>query len=771
MKVEGINGQPQLRSTDRGPDTSSRQALWPRINGTFLIISVYCRNDAGRQFPYLGSIVVLVAVLTYTATPIYEARAQLLIEAETQNIVTFKEVVEQEMSTVEYYTTQYKILQSRALARVTLEKLGLWDHPEFIGTLAKESSDGQSVRSRDILTNSLAAIEGAVIKVLGSSRIDNLGAIVDAPKFPEGPSPEEDARQSLAIQVFLSRLTITPIRNSRLIDVKFRSTDPKLAASVVNALAQSYIDRMLQFKLSASKEAADWLANQLDEQKEKVLQSERSVQQFREQHSGANEDAQVTQKLNDLNAMITRARTDRLQRELMFKQVLAAHGDRAGLLSFPAIDANPSVQRARADLTDLRRKEEQLLREFGHKWPAVAETRTLVAAAEEKLDAEAANAVKLLSNEVLAAQAHEDSIVSTLNAQKAEALARNRTAIGVQSLEREAASNRQIFDTLMQRAKETNISSQLRTNNIRIADEADAPVEPVWPNKQQNLLFALLAGTGLAVGLAFAAEYMDNKFKTPEEIRDDLGLRCLGLVPKLSTPGSRLLTEGVEAIFAEAFRAVRTNVQFSFDDGGVAEHIGRSLVVTSTAPSEGKTLVASNLAVGLAMAGQRVVLIDADMRRPTVHEIFQQPQEPGLSNLIAGTISASQAFCESGVRGLWLVLVGYHASQSGRALSSPRFKDILKTLCAQCDWVIIDSPPAMAVIDASVIAHIAGGVLFVVSSEKTSRPAAIKALEQLDAANANFVGAVLNRVDMKRNAFFYSPYYRREYSAYYSRTA
>ena len=228
--------------------------------------------------------------------------------------------------------------------------------------------------------------------------------------------------------------------------------------------------------------------------------------------------------------------------------------------------------------------------------------------------------------------------------------------------------------------------------------------------------------------------------------------------PKLSTPGSRLLTEGVEAVFAEAFRAVRTNVQFSYDDGGGAQHIGRSLVVTSTAPSEGKTLVASNLAVGLAMAGQRVVLIDADMRRPTVHEIFQQSQEPGLSNLIAGTISASQAFCESGVRGLWLVPSGTMPTNPAELLSSPRFRDILKTLCAHYDWVIIDSPPAMAVIDASVIAHVAGGVLFVVSSENTSRPAAIKALEQLDAAKANFVGAVLNRVDMKRNAYFYSPY-------------
>jgi capsular exopolysaccharide synthesis family protein len=210
---------------------------------------------------------------------------------------------------------------------------------------------------------------------------------------------------------------------------------------------------------------------------------------------------------------------------------------------------------------------------------------------------------------------------------------------------------------------------------------------------------------------------------------------------------------------------------FSFEDVNPSGRGGRSVVVTSTAPGEGKTLVASNLAIGLALAGQRVALLDGDMRRPRVHDIFRIGQEPGLSNVVLGTAKASEGLQRTGISGLWALPAGVIPPNPAELLASPRFKELLDALVSQFDWVVIDSPPTMAVIDASVLAHIVGGVLFVVSAETTSRPAATKALEQLDAARPNFLGAVLNRVDVKRNAFFYSPYYRREYSDYYSRPA
>ena len=217
--------------------------------------------------------------------------------------------------------------------------------------------------------------------------------------------------------------------------------------------------------------------------------------------------------------------------------------------------------------------------------------------------------------------------------------------------------------------------------------------------------------------------------------------------------------------FAEAFRAVRTNVLFSSAQDG-----SRSIVVTSTGPGEGKSMVAANLAVSLAQAGQRVLLIDADMRKPKSHEIFEMAQEPGLSNLLVGNAKASEAVHKSAVANLWLIPSGHIPPNPAELLGSQRFKDFLTSLKDHFDWVVIDSPPVMAVTDASLIAHKASGVVFVVGAEMTSRHAAKTAVDQLRQVHAHLIGAVLNRVDLQRNSYYYSQYYRKEYSDYYQKT-
>ncbi len=335
-----------------------------------------------------------------------------------------------------------------------------------------------------------------------------------------------------------------------------------------------------------------------------------------------------------------------------------------------------------------------------------------------------------------------------LETQKAEALALNRKAIGYRALERDAASNRQIFESLLQRTKETTISGELKTNSIRITDAADMPRSPVWPQKRRNFLFAICAGALLGIVLAFFVEYMDNKIKTPDDIKWDLGVTCLGMVPKIdykpSKGGSPLLNNGVPPNFSEAFRSLRTNVLFSVNGGMI-----NSLVVTSTAPGEGKTLIASNLAVGFALAGQRVLLMDADMRRPRVHVVFGVPQEPGLSDLMIdqGRIVAD-VVRKSSVPNLWVLPAGRLPPNPAELLSSRRFNKFLEKVQEQFDWVVIDSPPVMAVTDASILAHLASGVLFVTAADVTNRPAAVRAMEQLAAAKAKLIGAVLNRADV-----------------------
>jgi len=266
----------------------------------------------------------------------------------------------------------------------------------------------------------------------------------------------------------------------------------------------------------------------------------------------------------------------------------------------------------------------------------------------------------------------------------------------------------------------------------------------------------------------FFFEYLDSRIKTPDEIKMHLGLPHLGLLPALGRKAEEaypLLNNGVPPNFSEAFRGIRTNVLFSSAQEG-----SRSIVVTSTAPGEGKSMVASNLAISLAQAGQRVLLIDADMRKPKSQDIFGIAQEPGLSNVLVGNAKASESVRKSMVSGLWVLPAGRIPPNPAELLGSARFRDFVTSLKDHFDWVIVDSPPVMAVTDASLIAHLASGVVFVVGSEMTSRHAAKRALDQLEHANAKFVGAVLNRVDLKHNAYYYSQYYRREYTAYYEST-
>ncbi len=717
------------------------------------------------RFRWIALIAFLVtvfstAVATFTMTPVYEATVKLLIEAESPKVVTFQDVIQEAQQRQDYYQTQYDLLKSRSLARRTLDSLNLWNHPQFAGHLsavaAGSSRPERSFGLRRLLGGAVSAVAG-----LFSSR----------EKPAELPAAGETAAQAKAIDVFLEDLTVSPVRNSRIVDVKFRSPDPVLAARVANAHARNYIEQNLEYRFLASKEATDWLAQRLTEQRRQLEASEAALQRYREQNDAVSlEDRQniVVQKLADLNAAVTRAKTERLEKEALYNQLRALQTDRSALDTFPAILSNPFIQELKGQLAELQREEAQLGEKLGDRHPDMIRVRTAIQTAEAKLEGEIAKVVQSVRNEYLAALAQERSLAEALEAQKREALQLNRKAIDYGVLQRDVESNRQIYESLLQRAKETGVAGELKASSIRVVDSAEVPRSPTRPRKGLNLLLGAVVGAMLAVGLAFFFEYLDNRVKTPDEIKAYLGLPFLGLVPRVSPKEVRgeppLLTNGVPPPFAEAFRVVRTNVLFSS-----AEEGSKSLLVTSTGPGEGKTVTASNLAVGLAQAGQRVLLVDADLRRPKVHDLFGHKAEPGLSNLLVGNAKASEAVRKSSVSGLWVLPAGRIPPNATELLGSPRFKDFLATLRDHFDWVIVDSPPVLVAADAAVVAHAASGVLYVVGAEMPARQAARSALEQLAAARARVVGAVLNRVDLEHNAYYYSHYYRKEYAHYYDR--
>jgi capsular exopolysaccharide synthesis family protein len=532
-----------------------------------------------------------------------------------------------------------------------------------------------------------------------------------------------------------------------------------------------YIEQNMEFKFLSSKEATDWLSQQMAEQRKLVETSEQALQRYREQNDAiALDDKQniVVQKLADLNAAVTRAKTDRIAKEAIYQQLQASQSDPARLDTFPALLSNAFIQQQKADLAEMQRQMAQLSEKLGDKHPDIIKLKTAIQVSQSKLTGEIGKVVQSVRSEYLSALAQENSLVAALNQQKAEALSMNRKGIEYGVLQRDAASNRQIFEGLLQRTKETGISGELKTSNIRIIDAAERPRKPSSPNTKTNLLLGFVGGLTLALALAFFFEYLDNRIKSPDELKDHLRLPFLGMVPAIfdKTIQNPLINNGVPNGFAESFRAVRTNLLFSS-----AEEGARSVIITSTGPGEGKTMVSSNLALALAQAGQRVLLIDSDMRKPRVHEVFDKPQSPGLSNVLVGNAKTSESVYKTHAHGLWVMPAGTHPPNPAELLGSKRFKEFIASMTTHFDWVLIDTPPVMAVTDASVIAHLASGVVFVVGAEMTSRHAASRAVEQLEQTRAKFFGAVLNRVDLQHNSFYYSQYYRREYADYYQKSA
>ena len=698
---------------------------------------------------------LVVAVQTFTATPIYQARVQLLLEPENPNIVSFKQVIDQEQWSEEYYRTQFTILQSRVLARRTINSLKLWDHAEFGGGNAQKKTSF------------------SVMGTVGSAMGWVTSLFASAPEVASTPAADETAAQSGLIDAFLGRLTVSPIRNSRLVNIEFASPNPAMAATIINTLAQQYIEQNLEYKFLSSKEASDWLGQQLIVERKKLEDSERALQQYREQGDAvALEDRQniVVQRLSDLNTAYTQARTQRFEKEALYNQLSSLQSNRTALDTFPAILSNTFIQQLKSQLSDLQRQRAQMAEKLGEKHPDMIKLVTAIQNAEARLDAEIAKVVQSVHNEFLSAQAQERSLAGALEGQKRDALSLNAKGIEYGVLRRETESNKLMYDALMQRSKETGISGELKTSNIRIVDQAEIPRSPVLPRKSRDLMLGLLGGLMAGIGLAFFVEYVDNRIRNPEELKQ-LGLSFLGLIPGLTkkdmvVAGSPFLQDGVPMGFTEAFRGIRTSVVFSTAEAG-----SRSMVITSTQPGEGKTTVAANLAMTLAQTGQRVLLVDADMRKSRHHDIFKVSSNPGLSSVLVGVAKPGEAIVRTTIPALWLLPAGPHPPNPSELLGSSRFKDLLTTFQQHFDWVILDAPPVMAVTDASVIAHLTNGVVFVVGCEQVSRYLVTTALEQLRGSKATIMGFVLNRVNLHRNPYYYSHYYKREYANYYASDA
>ena len=334
-------------------------------------------------------------------------------------------------------------------------------------------------------------------------------------------------------------------------------------------------------------------------------------------------------------------------------------------------------------------------------------------------------------------------------------------------------SNRQIYEELLTRTKETGLETQLKTTNIRIVEKAEPPGGPVSPNKMRNYQVGLLFGLVIGLGLALLFENFDNTFKTPEDVKNHLGVPFLGMVPDVSVSAgpdgsgrgavTSLLGKKPNAAIADAYRVLRTNLLFTS-----AETTGRAFVMTSAGPGEGKTTTLANLAAALAHNGSKVLAVDADLRRPTLHQHFGLPKSPGLSDMIVGNAAASKAIRTSRIEGLQVLPCGYLPPNPAELLGSAMMKQIMEAVRSHYDWVLVDTPPILAMADAAVVCPTVEGVVMVIAGETATKPQVERAIEQVKAIGSKVLGVVLNKVNLQKNAYYYSQHYGEYYRSYYT---
>ena len=698
-------------------------------------------------------VVITTAVATYTMKPIYRGTTSVQINKENPQIVDFKEIFAVNTMDLDYYQTQYKILESRTLARRVIQAMHLGEHPEF---LPKPGSPFQKWRSETL--DSLASI----FSFLSSSNNSN--------PSKDFPGSTETGRETGLINGFLGRLKIEPVRNSRLVKVHFDSGDPQLSPRVANALAQNYIQQNLENRFTSTQQAKEWLTGQLEDLKAKVERADETLQAFGSKHDiiSLDEKENVTmQRLTELNEALTKAESERMAKEALFRQAKDVHSD-----SMPSILENKLIMDLKQSSVQLEAQYMKLSETYKPGYPEMVRLKTQMDSVQKRLDTETSKIIIGIRNEYESSLRKENLLRQAFEQQKHKAMEMKEKAIQYNILKREADTNRELYKSLLQRMKEAGVAAGITASNIQIVDQAEFPIKPFKPNKQLNLLLAAVVGLFLGVGLAFFFEYLDNTVKTPEDV-ELARLPSFGMVPEISYDRKKRMEKGAsypvelithahpKSMLSEAYRNIRTSVLLSFSGKPP-----KRIAITSPNPAEGKTTTVVNTAIALSQTGAKVLIIDADLRKPRMHKVFNDENDTGLSNFLSGNADLESVIKKTEVPNLSYIQSGPIPPNPSELIGSSLFKSMIETLSELFDHIIIDSPPILGFADSVILSVSVDGIILVVLGGKTPRETLQRAKEVLHQVNAKILGVVINRVDIHRSD--YGSYYYR-YHYYYGR--
>ena len=687
--------------------------------------------------------------------PEYRSSARIEISPETSRILNYQDFAPEQQGRNAaniFYSTQFQILKSGALAEQVIREEGLQDHPELLGQVRQRSLIGE-IRSL------FRTVTSAILP--GGDGADGIA---------ERSAPKEEQRE--AANALRSRISVERVEESRLVDVSVRAFDPQLAKRLANAVVENYREMSMQRRYDAGNEARKFLEEQLADMRIQLERADQALMDF----ARDNQIADLDDRLDRARSAIDRfsERRNEIAEELVQLKSWKTLIEQGQSEHLDPIVNSESVNQLENSLVEARSEYAELSQQFQDSYPQVQQVLSRIERLESEIAAEKEQVVDNILGRYENLQAQAEGLDEAINERESGMLALNEQAVQYNILQREFETNRELYDGLLQRMKEIGVAAGIQENNITLIEEAVAAGAPFKPNIPRNLMLALALGLMGGVALALMLEFLDSSIRRVEDIERLVDRPVLGMVPLVKlrqkdsdsdkkTRDDERIVSHYSAVHpnssvSEAFRSLRTSLMFSTPEG-----LPRTIMVTSSGMGEGKTTTATNLATVLAQNGSRVLLIDADLRKPRIHRDFNLFRSPGLTNRIALSDNDGRdnsAIHATHVADMFIMPSGSATPSPAEMLSSERLAKVLDSCRRAFDYIILDAPPTLGLADSMILARQVDGVVIVARAATTGKENFRVAMKRLAQVKAPVLGVVLNGVDLDSPEYaYYSSYY------------
>ena len=685
----------------------------------------------------LTCLISLLAILTiYQLVPRYTATTQLLIGINSAKVVDIQEVITGNLNGDGAVMTEIEIIKSRVLAHKIIEHLHLDQYEEFNPKPKKASFLAQF--------NPKNWIPDTWKESMGTQQVDT-----------RTETEKQEAHLNSLTSSFLSKITVSQVKRSQIINIAVETKDPKLSAKIANEVADQYIVGQLQAKFDATKNASNWLNDQLGDLKQKLEKSERAVENYRKEHNlvEVSKGTVVTQQqLFEVNSQLINARAQRAEAEAKYQQMESIARNGQDIDSLTEVLNSSLISSLRSQEAEVQRRYSEMLVEYGARHPKMIQMQAEMSDIKAKISIEVKKILTSLHHSLDVARARENSLANSLQQMESKTAGNSQAEIELHALEREASANKTLFETFLGRFKETASTQGIEQADARVISYAEIPSGASFPNTSLMIKASILGALFFAIFLAFVLEILNPGIRSPEQVSQLFNLTTLGIVPKtvnINIPVLQYLLEKPQSALAEALNTLRISLSLLNPDSDV-----KSVLISSALPSEGKSTLASLLSRHSAAAGKKVVLVDADLRRPTIAKMFDLDKKTlGLTDLLMNhTLTLTDVLVKDSATGLSLLTRGHAAFLNPSDLfASQRMKALLEQLKQEFDLVIVDSAPIMAVPDSRILAGLVDKILFVVNWDTTPKKVVATALHIFakDGHN-NLAGIVLQKVNLEQ---------------------